>query len=162
MIMDQIDLHLTVNHRPVETKAGKLQTLLNVLRDDLGLKSVKEGCGQGDCGACVVIMDGKAVNSCLVLAPQAQGSSVLTVESLETNGELHPLQRAFAERWGFQCGFCTPGMLMSAYALLQKNPNPTVEEIRIALSGNLCRCTGYQPIFESIQYAAELMRNEQE
>lgn len=158
--MDQIDLRLTVNGLPVETKAGSRQTLLRVLRDILGLKSVKEGCGQGDCGACVVIMDGKAVNSCLVLAPQAQETKVLTVESLESNGELHPLQRAFAEKWGFQCGFCTPGMLMSAYALLKKNPNPSRDEIRVALSGNLCRCTGYIPIINSVQYAAELMRAE--
>lgn len=155
--MDQIDLRLTVNGLSVETKAGSRQTLLSVLRDVLGLKSVKEGCGRGDCGACVVIMDGKAVNSCLVLAPQAQETEVLTVESLESNGGLHPLQRAFAEKWGFQCGFCTPGMLMSAYALLQKNPNPTRDEIRVALSGNLCRCTGYIPIIDSVQHAAELM-----
>ena len=158
--MNQIDLRLTVNGLPVEIKAGTFQTLLSVLRDVIGLKGVKVGCGQGDCGACVVIMDGKAVNSCLVLAPQAQDTKVLTVEALESNGELHPLQRAFAEKWGFQCGFCTPGMLMAAYALLQKNPNPTRDEICVALAGNLCRCTGYIPIIDSVQYAAELMRTE--
>ena len=158
--MSDIDLQLTVNGHPVDIKVGARQTLLSVLRDNLGIKSVKEGCGQGDCGACVVILNGRAINSCLVLSPQAQNSTVITVEFLESNGKLHPLQRAFAEKWGFQCGFCTPGMLMSAYALLLNNPNPTQDEIRIALSGNLCRCTGYIPIIDSVQYAAELMRME--
>ncbi len=158
--MNDVALRLTVNGKSVDPKAGACQTLLSVLRDNLGIKSVKEGCGQGDCGACVVVMDARAINSCLVLAAQAQDANILTVEYLEKNGELHPLQKAFAEKWGFQCGFCTPGMLMSAYALLMKNPSPTNDEIRIALSGNLCRCTGYIPIIESVQHAARLMRAE--
>ncbi len=155
--MREIKLHLNLNSTIVNTRASACQTLLSVLRDNLGIKSVKEGCGQGDCGACIVIMDGKAVNSCLVLAAQAQDSKILTVEYLANNGKLHPLQIAFAEKWGFQCGFCTPGMLMSAYALLLKNPTPSRDDIRFALSGNLCRCTGYTPIIDSVQDAAEKM-----
>ena len=158
--MSEIDLHVTVNGHPVDIKVGSCQTLLSVLRDNLGIKSVKEGCGQGDCGACVVILNSRAVNSCLVLASQVQNSNIISVEFLESNGKLHPLQKAFAEKWGFQCGFCTPGMLMSAYALFLNNSNPTRDEICIALSGNLCRCTGYTPIIDSVQYAAELMRVE--
>ena len=160
--MTEMEVTLTVNGQQKTISTPPHRTLLDILREDLSLTGTKEACGPGDCGACGVVMDGKAVNSCLVLAPQAQGSEVLTVESLAAGGELHPLQQAFAEKWGFQCGYCTPGMLMSAYALLLHNPEPTREEIKVALSGNLCRCTGYTPIFDSVEYAAELMRSDQE
>lgn len=133
--------------------------LVDLLRDELRLTGTKYGCGEGECGACTVLMDGKAVNSCMVLAAKADGHSIMTVEGLEKNGKLHPLQKAFMECGAFQCGFCTPGMLISAYALLQKNPDPTQEEIQKALSGNLCRCTGYTKIFEAVHAAAEKMRN---
>ena len=156
--MPEFELHLTVNGqcRTVVTKAHR--TLLWVLREDLGLTGTKEGCGQGDCGACVVVMDGLAVNSCLVLAPQAEGANVITVEGLLTNGDLHPLQRLFAERWAFQCGFCTPGMLMACYALLMQNSDPSPDDIRAAIAGNLCRCTSYQGVVEVVQEAAAELR----
>jgi len=151
--VNKIDLTFTVNGgvRTVATKPHR--TLLNVLREDLDLISVKEGCSQGDCGACVVIMDGFAVNSCLVLAPQAQGSEIITLEGLAQNGELHPLQKMFIEKWAFQCGYCTPGILMSCYALLLHNPVPTPDEVKDAISGNLCRCTGYQAIIDAVMAA---------
>lgn len=152
--MADMEIHLTVNGASRWISTTPARTLLQVLRDDLGLLSVKEGCGQGDCGSCIVILDGDAVNSCLVLAPQADGSDVLTLEGLEQNGELHPLQRFFAEKWAFQCGYCTPGMLMSCYALLLQNPDPTSEEVRNAISGNLCRCTNYQGVIEAVHAAA--------
>jgi len=154
MAMIEIELHVNGEKRKVRTESQR--KLLKVLREDLNLTGTKDGCSQGDCGACLVIMDGKAVNSCLVLAAQADGTEIITVEGLAENGELSNLQQAFAERWGFQCGFCTPGMLISSYALLQSNPDPTEDEIKRALAGNLCRCTGYKPIFDSVQMAAEL------
>ncbi len=120
----------------------------------------KEGCGTGDCGACTVLLDGKPVTSCLVLAVSAQGKEITTVEGLAKDGVLHPIQRAFVERGGLQCGFCTPGMLLSAKALLDENPHPTREEIRFALAGNLCRCTGYDKIVEAVERAAELLEAE--
>ena len=160
--MSELEVTLTVNGKQRTISTPPNRSLLDILREDLSLTGTKEACGQGDCGACVIVMDGKAVNSCLVLAPQAEGSDVLTVESLAEKGELHPIQTAFAEKWGFQCGFCTPGMLMSTYALLLHNPDPTREEVKVALSGNLCRCTGYTPIFDSVEYAAELMRSDKE
>jgi carbon-monoxide dehydrogenase small subunit len=149
--MTEITVSFSVNHKPVVVKTAPTRTLLSVLREDLKLKGAKEACGQGDCGACVVVMDGKAVNACLVLIAQVDGATVLTVEGLAENGELHPLQKYFIENWAFQCGYCTSGMLMSAYALLLKNPYPTQEEIRDAISGNLCRCTGYHEIIEAIE-----------
>lgn len=149
--MTEITVSFRVNHKPVVVKTAPTRTLLSVLREDLKLKGAKEACGQGDCGACVVVMDGKAVNACLVLIAQVDGATVLTVEGLAENGELHPLQKYFIENWAFQCGYCTSGMLMSAYALLLKNPYPTQEEIRDAISGNLCRCTGYHEIIEAIE-----------
>jgi aerobic carbon-monoxide dehydrogenase small subunit len=152
--MADVKVSFQVNGKPVEIITSPSRTLLSVLRDDLKLKGAKEACGQGDCGACVVLMDGEAVNSCLVLAPQAEGVELLTVEGLEENGELHPLQQHFIDKWAFQCGYCTAGMLMSAYALLLKNPDPTQEEIKMAVSGNLCRCTGYHEIAEAIEAAA--------
>lgn len=130
-------------------------TLLYLLREKLGLTGTKEGCGSGECGACTVVVDGKAINSCLYLAVEADGKEVLTIEGMAApDGTLHPLQRAFVEHGAIQCGFCTPGMIMSAKALLDENPNPTEEEIRHALAGNLCRCTGYIQIFRAIEAAA--------
>jgi carbon-monoxide dehydrogenase small subunit len=148
--MAEISLKFTVNDKMVEVSTAPTRTLLSVLRDDLKLKGAKEACGQGDCGACVILLDGVVVNSCLVLAIQAEGSEVITVEGLATNGRLHPLQQNFIENWAFQCGYCTAGMLISSYALLKDNPNPTPEEIRTAIAGNLCRCTGYHEIIEAV------------
>ena len=148
--MNEIEIHLTVNGIPRTIHSEPGLTLLEILRDMLGLTGTKEGCGAGDCGACVVVMDGQAVNACLVLAGQAEGTQIITVEGLAQNGNLHPLQTYFAEKWALQCGFCTPGMLMSCYALLLNNPNPTQEEIRDAISGNLCRCGTYQSVVEGV------------
>jgi carbon-monoxide dehydrogenase small subunit len=146
---------LTVNgvESPVEIEPGR--TLLTVLRNELGLTGTKEGCDDSECGACMVMIDGKPVNSCSFLALQADGREITTVEGLAPNGELHPLQRAFLAEGGVQCGFCTPGMLISAAALLRSTPHPTEEEVRVALSGNLCRCTGYQGITNAVLKAAE-------
>lgn len=152
--MTEITLDFTVNGKPQEVITSSTRTLLSVLRDDLKLKSPKEACGQGDCGACVVLLDGKAVNSCLVLAAQAQDAEVLTIEGLSENGKLHPLQQNFIDNWAFQCGYCTSGMLMSIYGLLLENPQPTREEIKTAISGNLCRCTGYEEIIEAVEMTA--------
>lgn len=153
--MLKIDIEINVNGEDKVVRTDPHKTLLKILREDLNLTGTKDGCSQGDCGACLVMMDGKAVNSCLVLTAQADGAEIITVEGLTENGELSKLQQAFAEKWGFQCGFCTPGMLISSYALLQSNPDPTEDEIKRALAGNLCRCTGYKPIFDSVQMAAE-------
>ncbi len=130
------------------------KTLVQLLRDDAGLMGTKEGCGEGDCGACTVLVDGEPVNSCLVLAAEADGKEVLTVEGLSREWELHPLQQAFVDEGAVQCGFCTPGMLLAAKALLDENPSPTEAEIRGAIAGNLCRCTGYVRIVQAIQSAA--------
>jgi aerobic-type carbon monoxide dehydrogenase small subunit (CoxS/CutS family) len=130
------------------------RSLLSVLRTELGLAGSKEGCDDSECGACMVLLDGRPVNSCSYLALQADGREITTVEGLSSNGELHPLQRQFLEQGGVQCGFCTPGMLISAKALLDQNSDPSEDEIRIALSGNLCRCTGYQGIVRAVQAAA--------
>ena len=136
----------------VELEAGR--TLLSVLRGELGLTGTKEGCDDSECGACMVLIDGQPVNSCSFLALQANGRAVTTVEGLASGSELHPLQRAFLEHGGVQCGFCTPGMLMSATGLLTSNPDPTEDEIRAGLSGNLCRCTGYVGIVAAVRSAA--------
>lgn len=148
-------IQLTINGQPVEAAVDANRTLLQLLREDLGLTGTKHGCGLGDCGACTVILDGQPVNSCLVLATQANGRDVLTIEGLAENGKLHPIQQAFVDKGAIQCGFCTPGMILSAKALLDANPKPTEQEIRMAISGNLCRCTGYQKIVEAIGEAAE-------
>jgi carbon-monoxide dehydrogenase small subunit len=148
-------ISLVVNGESVESAVDPNVTLLQFLREDLGLTGTKHGCGLGDCGACTVIMDGQPVNSCLVLAVQANGREILTIEGLAENGKLHPIQQAFVEKGAIQCGFCTPGMILSAKALLAEKPKPTEQEIRMAISGNLCRCTGYQKIVEAIQEAAK-------
>ena len=143
-----------VNDAPVELTVPANRTLLSVLRDDLALTGTKEGCGAGECGACTVIMDGLAVNACLILAPELNGKHIETVEGLAKGDQLSPLQESFIEHMALQCGFCTPGMLMSAESLLRENPHPTREEIATAMSGNLCRCTGYKKIVEAIEDVA--------
>ncbi len=154
-------IKLTINGQTVEAAVEPNQTLLQFLREDLGLTGTKHGCGLGDCGACTVIMDGQAVNSCLVLAIQAQDKEILTIEGLAVDGTLHPIQQAFVDKGAIQCGYCTPGMILSSKAFLDKNPNPTEQEIRTAISGNLCRCTGYQKIVEAIESAAEHLKQEE-
>ena len=149
---------LNVNGKEYELAVAPNRTLTQTLRDDLGLLGTKEGCGVGDCGACTVIMDGKPVNSCLILAVQAAGSELTTIEGVAGAQGLHPIQKAFVELWAIQCGFCTPGMVLSAKSLLDGNPEPTEREIRQALSGNLCRCTGYQKIVEAVEQAAKAMK----
>jgi aerobic carbon-monoxide dehydrogenase small subunit len=151
-------IQLTINGQPVEAAVESNRTLLQFLREDLGLTGTKHGCGLGDCGACTVILDGQPVNSCLVLAIQANGREVLTIEGLAENGKLHPIQQAFVDKGAIQCGFCTPGMILSAKALLDANPKPNEYEIRMAISGNLCRCTGYQKIVEAIEEAAKTIQ----
>ena len=145
---------LTVNGIAYEIPAAGRRTLVSVLRTDLGLTGTKEGCDDCECGACMVLIDGRPVNSCSFLAAQADGREVTTVEGLATDGEMHPLQRNILEEGGVQCGFCTPGMLISAMALLAANPEPTDDEIRVGLSGNLCRCTGYQKIIQAVRRTA--------
>jgi aerobic-type carbon monoxide dehydrogenase small subunit (CoxS/CutS family) len=134
------------------------RTLLEFLRDDLNLTGTKEGCNEGECGACMVLLDRRAVNSCLVLAVEADGAEVTTIEGLANGAQLHPLQRAFLSHSAVQCGFCTPGMIITAYALLRDNPQPTEADVRRALSGNLCRCTGYKQIIDAVLEAAETLR----
>jgi carbon-monoxide dehydrogenase small subunit len=144
-----------VNGESHELSVPPWRTLLEVIREDLGLTGTKEGCSLGECGACTVIIDGRAVNSCLVLAAEADGKQITTIEGLAgSRGKLHPIQQAFVEHGGLQCGFCTPGMIMSAKALLDETPTPAEEEIRRGIAGNLCRCTGYTKIVESIKAAA--------
>jgi carbon-monoxide dehydrogenase small subunit len=149
-----VQLVLTVNGMTYEVEAPPTARLLDVLRDQLGLTGTKEGCAEGECGACTVIVDGKAVNSCVTLAVQARGSEVITVEGLAQDGELDILQQKFVEYGAVQCGFCTPGMLMSAKALLMRNPVPSEQDIRTALAGNLCRCTGYSAIVSAVRAAS--------
>ena len=156
--MTTITIHTTVNGRAHALAAQPNQTLLDLLRDTLGLTGTKRGCEIGECGACTVLLDGVAVNSCLVLAPQIEGRQITTVEGLADGERLSPLQEAFLDHEAVHCGFCTPGTLLSAKALLDRNPSPTEHEIREAISGNLCRCTGYAQIVEAIDEAAEKMR----
>ena len=146
---------LTVNDNPVELEVPGMRRLLDALREDLALTGTKEGCGEGECGACSVLLDGAVVDACLVPVSQAQGASVQTVEGLATNGTLHVLQQAFLETGGAQCGICTPGMLMAGQAFLASGADPTDENIREAIAGNLCRCTGYTKIIDAIALAAE-------
>ena len=157
--MKKIKVSFTLNGDEVEAEVPATWSLLKTLREYFELTGPKEGCGVGECGACTVIIDGKAVNSCIFPVAEVEGRSVMTVEGLAgQDGTLHPLQTAFLENNGVQCGFCTSGMLMSAKALLDENPEPTEDEIRTSLSGNLCRCTGYVQIVESVQKAAEIMK----
>jgi carbon-monoxide dehydrogenase small subunit len=153
-------IRLTVNGHEYEVAVDSWRTLNEVIREQLGLTGTKLGCGSGDCGACTVIMDGRTVTSCLTLAVEADGSKIMTIEGLAPNGdELHPIQEAFIEKGAVQCGYCTPGMELAALNLLKSNPSPTEEEIRGGLSGNLCRCTGYNKIVDAIAHAAEKMRS---
>ena len=151
--MKKIALSATVNSEPVETLVAPTSTLLDWLRDGLGLTGAKEGCGNGNCGACTILLDGRPVLSCLVLGVECEGRDVLTVEGLVTDGRLHPLQETFADLGAAQCGYCTPGFLVTAKALLDEHASPTRDQIREALAGCLCRCTGYQQIFEAVEAA---------
>lgn len=156
--MSGIKVQATINGDKVEYLCEAEETLLDVLRNRLGLTGAKEGCGTGDCGACSVILDGRLVCSCLVLGAEADGRKVETIEGMARGQTLHPLQRQFLEHAALQCGICTPGFLIAAKALLDKNPNPTETEIRYGLAGNLCRCTGYDKIVRAVQAAAAEMR----
>ena len=151
---DNISYQLTVNGVDYPVHAAQGRNLLSVIRTEVGLTGTKEGCDDCECGACMVLLDGQPVNSCSFLAVQAQGRAITTVEGLQQGDEMHPLQRNILEEGGVQCGFCTPGMLLSATALLDRNPSPTEEEVRIGLSGNLCRCTGYAKIVKAVQRTA--------
>jgi carbon-monoxide dehydrogenase small subunit len=157
---------LSVNGQTREIAVDPAWTLLETVREQLRLTGAKEGCGTGDCGACSMLLRGpqderaRLVTSCLVLAVQADGAEVTTIEGLATNGSLHPVQAAFVEKGGVQCGFCTPGMIMAAASLLERNPSPTLDEVREGLAGNLCRCTGYTKIYESVLAAADMSRGQ--
>jgi len=143
-------IELTINGKKYNLMVKPHRTLLDILRDEVGLLGTKKGCDTGDCGACTVIMDGKAVNSCLILGVEANGKEILTIEGLAKDGKLHPLQQAFIDHGAIQCGYCSPGMIMAAKALLDKNPRPTELEVKEAIAGNICRCTGYVKIVEAI------------
>ena len=158
METQQVLIELYVNQHQYRLTVKPSATLLDVLRQDLGLKGTKRGCDQGHCGACTVILNGRAVNACTLLAVQADGKSITTIEGLSSEDQLHPLQEAFVEEGAIQCGFCTPGMILSAKALLDEAPEPSEQEIREALSGNLCRCTGYVKIVKAVQKAALVTR----
>jgi carbon-monoxide dehydrogenase small subunit len=150
-------IRLTVNGREHEVAVEPWWTLLYVVREELGLTGTKEGCGTGDCGACSMLVDDRLITSCILLAVEADGAQVVTIEGLSRDGQLHPIQRAFAEEGAIQCGYCTPGMVMASYDLLRRCPRPTLEDLRQALAGNLCRCTGYAKIYQAVLKAAELM-----
>lgn len=154
------DIIITVNGEKMELSIDENLRLLDLLRDELGLIGTKEGCGEGECGACTVIMDGETVNSCMVMAFQAHGSEIITIEGLEKDGEIHPVQKAYIDVGAVQCGFCIPGMILSTKALLDKNPNPNREEIKEGLSGNLCRCTGYSKMLDATEKAMEYIKEE--
>lgn len=153
--MNKIILHCTINGEAISRETFPNQRLLDFLREEMGLTSVKEGCGEGECGACTIIFNGDAVTSCCMLVGQAQGATIVTLEGLSHNGEMDKVQKAFIQAGAVQCGFCTPGMVLTAKALLDKNPHPTQEEIRQAMAGNLCRCTGYAKIHHAVELAAE-------
>jgi len=152
-------IHLQVNGEPYDLLVEPRHTLLKVLRDDLGLTGTKKGCDTGDCGACTVLMNGKPINSCLALAMEANGKEITTIEGLAGGDDLHPLQEAFIQAGAIQCGYCTPGMILTAKALLDENSAPSEEEVKRALSGNLCRCTGYVKIVQAIQAAARIINS---
>ncbi len=151
------EINLKVNDEPYSIVIDTREILLDMLRYRLGFTGPKEGCGNGNCGSCTVVLNGVTVNSCLTFAVEADGGEVTTVEGVATGGQLHPVQQAFIANAALQCGFCTPGFIISAKALLERNPNPTEEEIRLALSGNLCRCTGYDKIVRAVQTAAQML-----
>ncbi|HLN12432.1 MAG TPA: (2Fe-2S)-binding protein [bacterium] len=153
-------VHMTVNGEPREAEVESRLLLVHLLREVFRLTGTHIGCDTTHCGACTVLLDGRPVKSCTVFAVQADGRAIMTVEGLEQNGQLHPVQEGFMQEHGLQCGYCTPGMLMTSYAFLKKTPNPTEGDIRWAISGNLCRCTGYVNIVKSIQYAAAKLRQE--
>lgn len=158
--MPKVAIKCIVNGEKIHAMVDPTMTLLNFLRNDLRLFGAKEGCGEGECGACTILMNGEAINSCLVLAVEANGADILTVEGLAEGNKLSILQEEFIKKDALQCGFCTPGMLMSARALLNRQPNPNIEEVKEALAGNFCRCTGYFPIIEAVMSAAERERKE--
>ena len=154
-------ISFTLNGEPVEAAIEENMSLLDFIRDTLGLTGTKKGCEEGECGACTVMLDGRPINSCLSLAGEVEGHELTTIEGIAVNGQLSVLQQKFIEKWALQCGYCTPGMIMSATALLNENPDPTEEEIRVAIEGNLCRCTGYAKIVEAISEAAKVLREVQ-
>jgi aerobic carbon-monoxide dehydrogenase small subunit len=159
--MSKHTITVTVNSEPHNATIDSRLLLVHYIREQLNLTGTHIGCDTSSCGACTVLLDGRAVKSCTMFAVQADGHTVETIEGLTSDGQLHPLQEGFWEKHGLQCGYCTPGMIMAAKGLLEKNPNPTEEEIRWGISGNLCRCTGYVKIVEAIQYAAEKLRTQQ-
>jgi len=154
------ELRLTLNGEPYELFIEPKRLLVEVLRNELGLTGTKIGCSSGACAACTVLIDGKAVKSCSILALQANGRNIMTIEGLADGPNLHPLQQSFIDHWAFQCGFCTPGQIMAAKALLDDNPNPTIEEVKMAMDGHLCRCTGYNMIIEAILAVAQELQQE--
>jgi aerobic-type carbon monoxide dehydrogenase small subunit (CoxS/CutS family) len=153
-----LQINFILNGQPVTVECSGSETLLSVLRDHLGLSGVKEGCGVGECGACTVLLDDRAVNACLVAVGKVQGRQVTTIEGLAVEDRLHPLQQGFLEMGAVQCGFCTPGMILAAYSLLKENPHPNRREIVEALSGNLCRCTGYHDILRAVKWASKRLQ----
>jgi carbon-monoxide dehydrogenase small subunit len=155
-VLPKVTVEFRVNGAARTVDAYPMERLLDVLREKLGLTGTKEGCGEGECGACAVLVEGELVNSCLMPVLQAAGCEILTVEGLVKNGRLHPLQEAFANAGGAQCGICTPGMILASHQLLERWPHPTEQQIREGLSGNLCRCTGYQKIFDAVRQASEV------
>jgi carbon-monoxide dehydrogenase small subunit len=157
-LSERIVITATINGEEQEFLADSRDSLLEALRERIGLTGAKEGCNNGNCGACAVVMDGRLVNSCCVLAAEVEGSEITTIEGVATPEGLHPIQQCFLEEAALQCGICTPGFIMSSKALLEQNPNPTEHEIRFWLSGNLCRCTGYDKIVRAVQRAGEMMR----
>lgn len=157
-----LDINLKINEEDYKFNVKSNTLLLDLIRNEIGLTGTKRGCDTGECGACTVLIDGIAVNSCLVLAVEVDGKKITTIEGLSNNGQLHPLQEAFIEEGAVQCGFCTPGMILSAKALLDKNPTPTEEEIKVAIAGNLCRCTGYTKIIKAIISVADKMNRREQ
>ncbi len=157
--MSKIMVDFVLNGKAVTVETDSNKRLVDMLREDCGMLSVKEGCGEGECGACTVLFNGDAVTSCCLLAGQAGGSEIITLEGLSSDGEPGGIQKAFMSTGAVQCGFCTPGMIMSAKALLDKNPHPTKEEIKLAMSGNLCRCTGYTKIEDAVELAARMLED---